>query len=311
MKLVVGTRGSKLSLIQTKEVLDRLMENFPDIEFDVKIIKTKGDLDLETPLYKIPQKGIFEREIDLALLKHDIDFAVHSMKDYPTKTFDDIVIAAVPPRRSPYDVFVSNIAKNIEDLPDKSRIGTSSLRREAFVKFVRKDLEVFPIRGNVESRLKKMREGVVDGLILAEVAIERLNEEVNYQRLNIEDFTPAAGQGALAVVARKQDDEILKILRSIDDEKSRFEVLMEREIISMLDVGCKTPLGVYVNLNLDRVNVIVSTVSIDYQRKVLINESVSGHDISQVTSYVVKVFREKGGERVLKEWRLNKLSERR
>lgn len=305
MRLVVGTRGSKLSLIQTKEVLDKLLEINSKIEFEIKIIKTKGDVDLETPLYKIPQKGIFEREIDLALLKKDVDFAIHSMKDYPTKTFNEITIAAIPMRRSPYDVFISNIAKTIEDLPNKSRIGTSSLRRESFIKFIRRDLEIIPIRGNVETRLKKLREGLVDGLILAEVAIERLNEKVNYQKLDIKDFTPPAGQGALAIVARKQDTKVLEILKSIDDKKSRFEVLIEREIISMLDVGCKTPIGVYANVKSDLVNVIVSTISRDYQRKILIDEFVKGEDVSQIASHVVKVFKENGGEKILREWRAN------
>lgn len=303
MKYIVGTRGSRLSIIQTEEVLSALRRLYPGMEFEVKVIKTRGDIDLKTPLYKIPSKGIFEKELDRALLDGVVDFAVHSMKDYPTKTHEELMIAAVPPRRTPHDVFISRISESLAELPPGSRVGTSSLRRQGYVKYMRPDVEVAPIRGNVETRLRKMIEGEVEALILAEAGIERLGEKIRYQRLGIDEMTPPAGQGALAVVARREDEELLKLLHSVNDEKSMLEVTIEREIISMLNVGCKTPLGVHASTKNDGIDVTISTISTDYREKVYVNKLFKSSGIREITSEVVKIFREKGGDRILQEWR--------
>lgn len=303
MKFKVGTRGSRLSLIQTMEVVDRLKEAFPEIEIEIKIIKTRGDVDLETPLYLISEKGIFEKEIDQALMRREIDFAVHSMKDYPTKLPNEVEIVAVPERRSPYDVFISKNSLSFNDLPKSSKVGTSSLRRKAFIKYCRGDLEVVPVRGNVETRIHKMFRGDVDALVLAEAGLERMGENVKYERLPIEEFTPPAGQGALAVVARRDDKELINILRSINHYKSWVETMTERNIISLLDVGCKTPIGVYVEMDADGLNITLSTVSIDYSKKIHMQTFVQRADIPEANVKAIKLFKEKGGLEILDSWR--------
>lgn len=303
MKLRVGTRGSRLSLIQTMEVVDKLKTKFPEIEYEIKIIKTRGDIDLETPLYMIPQKGIFEKEIDLALLRGEIDFAVHSMKDYPTRLSNELVIAAVPERRSPYDVFISRDGLSLNELSRNSIVGTSSLRRESFIKYVRNDLEIIPVRGNVETRIQKMLRGDVDALILAEAGLERIGEKIKYERLSIEDFTPAAGQGALAVVAMRDNQELIKILQSVNHYKSWVETMTERNIISLLDVGCKTPIGVYVEMSTDGLNMAISTVSTDYSKKVHVQTFSKDISISRASIDAVRLFKEKGGLEILNAWR--------
>ncbi|MCS7126597.1 MAG: hydroxymethylbilane synthase [Aigarchaeota archaeon] len=303
MKLVVGTRGSKLSIIQTQEVINSLKERYREMEFEIKIIKTTGDIDLETPLYRIQKKGIFEKEIDLALINREIDFAVHSLKDYPTDTLEGIRIVAVPKRLSPYDALTSRIGSDLIDLPRKSKVGTSSLRREAFIKYLRKDLEVIPIRGNLDTRLKKMFNGLVDAIVVAEAGLIRLGERVDFKRLNIDDFTPPAGQGALAVIARVDDDRLIEILSTINDEKSWMETSIERRIISLLKVGCKTPIGVCARVEKGGVDVTVSTVSLDYEKKVLVNEFIEGEDMEKISSKIVESFKREGGEEIIREWR--------
>lgn len=303
MKLTVGTRGSKLSIIQTREVIDSLKEKYREIDFEIKVIKTTGDIDLETPLYRIQKKGIFEKEIDQALVRREIDFAVHSLKDYPTETLEDVKIVAVPRRLSPYDVFISRIGSEILKLPSKSRVGTSSLRREAFIKYLRRDLEVVNVRGNVDTRLKKMYDGLFEALILAEAGLIRLGERVDYERLSIEDFTPPAGQGALAVVARADDSRLIEILSSINDEKSWIETSIERRIISLLKVGCKTPIGVYARAENNGVEVTISTVSIDYMKKIMVKEFIEGEDIEKASLKVVESYLREGGDKIIKEWR--------
>ncbi len=303
MKIRVGTRGSRLSIIQTMEVVDKLKSEYPEIEYEIRVVKTRGDVDLETPLYMIPQKGVFEKEIDQALIKGDVDIAVHSMKDYPTETIEGVIIAAVPERKSPNDVFISKNSMNLQDLPPRSCIGTSSLRREAFIKYVRNDLEVVPIRGNVDTRLRRMLSGEVDGLVIAEAGIQRLKENIKYTRLPIEDFTPPAGQGALAVVVRRDNYNLREILLKLNDYDSYMETMIERRIVSMLRAGCKTPLGVNAEIDRNEVKITISTVSVNYREKITIQEYFNLDNIEETVSKIVQVFREKGGEKIIGEWR--------
>ncbi|MEM0079144.1 MAG: hydroxymethylbilane synthase [Nitrososphaerota archaeon] len=302
MKLRIGTRGSKLSLIQTNEVVEKLRRFYPEIDVEVKVIKTRGDIDLETPLYMIPQKGIFEKEIDQALARGEIDVAVHSMKDYPTETIEEVKIVAVPERMSPNDVFISKISRDLNDLPPRSRIGTSSLRREAFIKYVRNDLEVLPIRGNVDTRLRKMMNGQVDGLVVAEAGLKRLHENIDYTILSIEDFTPPAGQGALAIVIRR-DPNLEEILSRLNDYESYVETMIERKIVSKLRAGCKTPLGVNAEISKDEVKITLSTVSPNYKEKITVQEYFKLNDIEEIVSKTIQIFREKNGDKIIEVWR--------
>src|SRR4030065_827214 len=177
MKLTVGTRGSKLTLTQTNAVLDSIMAIHPDVKFEVKIVKTFGDEDAKNPLFTIDRRGIFEKELGVAIANGEIDLAVHSLKDVPTVESPENVIAAIPKRGSPHDVLISRDRIPLDALPRCSVIGTGSLRRLAEVKYLRPDLEIKAIRGNVDTRIQKVKNGEFDGVIVAEAGLERMRKE--------------------------------------------------------------------------------------------------------------------------------------
>jgi len=301
VKIVVGTRGSELSLIQTQEVLELLKREFPDIDFQLKIVKTLGDIDQKTPLYKMGAKGIFVKALDRALLSGEVDIAIHSAKDYPTEVPPGIAIAAITRRVSPFDVFISSRYKSLQDLPPGSTVGTSSLRRLSHVKYLNPYVEVVPVRGNVDTRVRKLEEGLVDALIVAEAGIIRLGLSLSYTRLDPLSFTPAAGQGALIVTVREDDEELKRLLAVVNDESSSVEVTVEREVVRSLHVGCHTPLGVYARVEQGYVSVVVSTVSPDFKRRVLVH--VREGDPRRAVERAVEEFRTSGGLEVLDEWR--------
>ena len=244
MKLRVGTRGSKLSIVQTNAVLADLKLLHPELEFDVKIIKTLGDEDSRKPLFTIDRRGIFEKELGVAIAKGEIELAVHSLKDVPTEETPENVIAAIPKRASPNDVLISRNRTPLEALPKCGVIGTGSLRRLAEVKYVRPDLEVRAIRGNVDTRTRKVNRGEFDGVIMAEAGLDRIGlGSLIAERFSLESFTPAAGQGALAITAKKDNEEVLELLKSIDDAATRAEVTAERSLVLALEGGCRVPIG--------------------------------------------------------------------
>lgn len=303
-KIRVGARGSRLSILQAEEVIELLKARFPDVATDLITIKTKGDVDRTTPLYKMREKGVFEREINLALIRGEIDVAVHSAKDVPSSIPDEIVLAAVPPRRPPYDAFVSVQYDDLQDLPKGSKVGTSSLRRLSFLKYVRHDVDVIPIRGNVDTKLKKLEGGGYDALIVAEAGLQRLGVNVGYKRLDPEVFVPPAGQGALAIFARRDDSDVLNLLKGVDDFKSRFELLLEKKIVQAVNAGCRTPMGVLVDLKSDRVEVHVATVSPDLDRAVKVKRRYAlKEDMDEMAREVAENFDRLGGGDILDRWR--------
>ena len=244
MKLKVGTRGSKLSLMQTNAVLNDLKSIHSELDFEVKIIKTLGDADTRKPLFTIDRRGIFEKELGLAIANGEIDLAVHSLKDVPTVESPENVIAAIPKRGSPHDVLISRDRVPLDALPRCSVIGTGSLRRLAEVKYLRPDLGVKAIRGNVDTRIQKVKNGEFDGVIVDEAGLERMGIENQIsERFSLDRFTPAAGQGALAVTARKGNEKIIDLLRSIDHPSTRAEVAAERSLVLALEGGCRVPIG--------------------------------------------------------------------
>lgn len=304
VKIRIGTRGSRLSILQTEEVVRLLKARFPDVETEIVTIKTKGDIDRRTPLYRMREKGVFEKEVDLALLRGEIDIAVHSAKDVPTSIPEEVTLAAVPPRKPPYDAFISIYYNDIRDLPKGARVGTSSLRRLSFLKYLRRDVEVVPIRGNVDTRLRKLRSGNYDALIVAEAGLQRLNVSMGYRRLDPEIFVPPAGQGALAVLARKDDREVLNLLRAVDDHKSKFELSLEKEIVRKVGAGCRTPIGVLADLGSDRVKVRVATVSPDFERMIKVERELpKDNSVDEISNKVAEEFIELGGGEVLDQWR--------
>lgn len=236
----VGTRGSQLAFAQTNQVCKDLA-SITHENIDVNIIKTKGDKITNSQLYNMDAKGLFTKELDKALLEEEIDFAVHSFKDLPTELDEELEIVAVPKRVAPNEVLISN--KNWNELGPKSKLGTSSLRREAFCNYHNKNFELKPIRGNIETRISKVNDSDLDATIMAQAGLIRLNLTQHIKTVFPLDYiTPAAGQGALAIITRKDSDK-KEIISKLNDYQSRQEVLAEKQVLEELGVGCQWPIG--------------------------------------------------------------------
>lgn len=244
--LRVGTRASKLALAQSEAVAGLLRDRNPGVQVDIVEITTRGDADRETPLSSGSNVGWFTSALQEALLREEIDIAVHSYKDLPTKRPEGLSIAAVPLRADPRDALVSRSGKRLRDLPAGSVVGTSSPRREAQVHGIRPDIEVRSIRGNVETRISKVMDGEYDATILALAGMQRLGREREAtQVLGYEEMLPAPAQGALAVECRSGDEQARELAVSIDDTDLRNIVTAERVFLATLEAGCSFPAAAY------------------------------------------------------------------
>lgn len=240
----IGTRGSPLALAQAYETRDRLLAAHPGLSIEIIEIKTTGDKILDRPLSEVGGKGLFTKELDEALHDRRADIAVHSMKDLETAIPDDQVIGAVLRREDVRDAFISPKAKSIADLPAGAVVGTSSLRRQAQVLALRPDLKVVTFRGNVQTRLRKLDEGVADATLLAMAGLNRLNRaEVATCALETDEMLPAVAQGAIAITLRKGDEETLSLLGPLNDPETRIRVTAERAMLATLDGSCRTPIA--------------------------------------------------------------------
>jgi hydroxymethylbilane synthase len=255
--LRIGTRGSPLALAQANEIRGRLAAihaiSVDRIKLDV--IRTTGDAIRDRPLAQAGGKGLFTKEIDDALLAGVIDLGVHSAKDLPTTLPSGLAIAAVPPREDARDVFISLTAKALRDLRPGAIVGTASLRRQALLKRLRPDLTVVNFRGNVETRLRKLEEGVVDATLLALAGLRRLGlVEKATAVLAIDEFLPAVGQGCLAVVARADDTRVLPLIAPLNNTMSAQALTAERAFLAVLDGSCRTPIAGYAVVADDRLH---------------------------------------------------------
>lgn len=261
--LVIGSRSSKLAVAQTQYVIGKLKEFYPAWDFEIKTTKTVGDKIPDVSLNKIGDKGLFTKEIEEALLEGKVDFAVHSMKDLPTKLPKELKIAAVTERENPCDVLVSNQGFTIKTLPKYSKIGTSSLRRRAQLLHMRQDLNILDLRGNLDTRLKKLEQGLYDAIILAYAGIKRMGFMMKFSAISIEDILPQAGQGALGIEVLKDAHEIDDLVKVIDDADSHLAVDAERALLSVLEGGCQVPIGVAAKINGDRISIKAGIFSLD------------------------------------------------
>ena len=244
--MIVGTRGSQLALAQTNQVCADLSKLTKEA-IDVEIIKTKGDKITTSQLYNMDSKGLFTKELDIALLEEEVDFTVHSFKDLPTELDEDLEVVAVPKRESPHEVLISE--KSWNELEAGSKLGTSSLRREAFCNHYEKEFELKPIRGNIETRINKVFETDLDATIRAEAGLKRLNLTKYIKTVFPLDYiTPPAGQGALAIITRKDSDVKDKISK-LNDYVSMQEVFSEKKVLEELGVGCQWPIGSIARMN--------------------------------------------------------------
>ncbi len=300
MKLVIGTRGSKLALTQADLVAGLLKDRSPELEFEKRIVRTTGDKIRDAPLAKIGGKGLFVKEIDEAVAGGEVDFAVHSMKDVPTEMLEELEIACIPEREDIGDALVSRDGLTIEGLPGGAVVGTSSIRRGAQVLNFRGDLQIKDIRGNVDTRLRKIRSGEYDAIIMAKAGLKRLGLEGEItQELPLDMFLPTVGQGAIAVVARK-DFHGRKYLHTVNHEASAIGVKAERALLKRLGGGCQVPVGAVTSLDGD---LSLRAVILSPDGGTRIDAEVRGRprDAEEMGIAAAEELLRKGGEEILEK----------
>lgn len=252
MDLRIGTRGSKLALAQSEWVKAKIEAEHPRVKVELVRIKTKGDKILDSPLSKIGGKGLFVKEIEDALLKGTVDLAVHSMKDVPAELPEGLDLAVFPKREDPRDAFVSARYTSIRELPEGATVGTSSLRRSAQLLRMRPDLRVVSLRGNVDTRLRKLDSGEVHAIVLAAAGLKRLGLSGRITALlSPKNFVPAVGQGILAVELRSQDRRARRLLAFLNDEETERIARAERAFLAKLGGGCQVPVACYGRIKKD------------------------------------------------------------
>ena len=302
MKYLVGARGSQLSISQTNWVISELKKVNSDAEYEIKTITTKGDTDTR-PLFTIDQKGIFEKEIDRAVAQKEVDFAVHSLKDVPSELDDGLILACIPKREVVNDVFISSDGSSLDDISPNSIIGTSSLRRAVQVSRKRPDVTVKPIRGNIETRIKKVSGENYDGIVLAQAGISRLGVDVKYSPLSINDFSPSPGQGAIAIVTRENDSQTISMLKKIEDSTSRLEIEAERALSDFVDSGCRFPIGAYAKSNGSEITLDVVAFSVDGKKSIHVTKTGDKDDPYSIGKSAGEELREKGVNDLALNWR--------
>jgi hydroxymethylbilane synthase len=273
--LVIGTRGSRLAVWQAEWVQARLREIAPTVRVTLKRIKTSGDKITDVPLAKIGGKGLFVKEIEDALLHGDIDVAVHSMKDVPTVLPESLGILCVPVREDPRDAIISSGRRPLSTLQAGARIGTSSLRRQSQLLHYRADFEILTLRGNLDTRLRKLKDGDFDGIVLAAAGLKRLgwaHEVTEY--LPFEISLPAIGQGAIALEGRREDRFVRDLLGTLNDPATHTAVLAERALLDRLQGGCQVPIAGHARIEDNRLRLDGLVASVD--GKTIIRDTVEG-----------------------------------
>lgn len=263
-KLTIGTRQSLLALWQSNHIATLLREKYPECEVVLKKIVTKGDRILDVPLAQIGGKGLFTKEIETELADGTIDLAVHSLKDMPTVLPEGLCLTAITERANVGDAFVSNKYASFDELPLGAVIGTSSLRRKAQLLAARPDLQIMDLRGNVDTRLRKLDEGLYDAIILAAAGLERLGHGDRITALIPPDVClPAVGQGALAIEARTADDEVRSMLEFLNDLPTKQSTDAERAFLGLLEGGCQVPIGVHADVAGEQIKIEAIIAALD------------------------------------------------
>ena len=271
--LIIGTRGSKLALIYTEKVA-KFLKKISSTHIEIKKIVTSGDENQNDRLSNIGGKGLFSKKIETELINHKIDIAVHALKDMPTIETEGLITNFYLKRNSPNEIFISNNNIKFQDLKPNSIIGTSSYRREYQLQSIRSDLNYKLIRGNVDTRIKKLENGDYDGILLSKAGIEALGLDNKItQEFNTEELIPCAGQGIIAIQCRENDQEIINILEKINDNQSRIIANAERNVLKILEGDCDTAVGVYAKISKDIVNIKAELFSVDGKQRFYVDES--------------------------------------
>lgn len=300
-KIVVGSRQSNLALTQTNWVINQLKEAGIKNEFEVKKIVTKGDQILDVTLSKVGGKGLFVKEIEQAMFDKEIDFAVHSMKDMPAELPEGLVISSIPVREDHRDAYIAKNNVKLKDLPEGANVGTSSLRRAAQVLAERPDVKIKWIRGNIETRIRKLREEDYDAIILAVSGLKRvgLDEGLITEYLEPEVCVPAVGQGALAIESREDDTEMRQILQTISDDFTTKTVTAERTFLNLLEGGCQVPIGGYAYL--ENEDVILTALVGTPDGKTILKEVVRGQDPKAVGKEAADLLISQGAKEIVEK----------
>jgi hydroxymethylbilane synthase len=305
-KVIIGSRGSPLALWQANWVKDLLQEHHSDLAVDIKIIKTSGDKIQDVPLAKIGGKGLFVKEIEEGLLKREVDFAVHSMKDMPIIFPVNLCIACVTKRENPFDALISRNDIKLDDLPKGAKIGTGSLRRMSQLLYYRPDLNLVPLRGNLETRLKKLETEGLDAIILAAAGLIRLGwSDRITEVIPPEILLPAMGQGAVGIETRKNDVDNQILLADMDDEETHYALDAERALVSQLEGGCNVPIGSFATLNGDQITLKGLVASLD-------GKTIYKKELTDLKTNAVSLGRkmgneliEMGADRIMQEIKFN------
>ncbi len=300
-KITIGTRGSALALWQANWVKSELEREYPGIEVSITVIKTKGDKILDVPLAKVGGKGLFVKEIEDALLSHDIDLAVHSMKDVPTQLPESLQVTIFPPREDPRDAFFSHTGKSLKEMPEGAIIGTSSLRRIAQILHAYPHLKTKDLRGNVDTRLKKLERGEYDGIILAYAGVKRLGwaDKVT-ELLDPIISLPAIAQGALGIETRINDDFNNQRLAFFHDPKTALAVRTERSLLRTLEGGCQVPIAAYATVDENNKISLTGLVAALDGRKI-IKETASGIEPEKLGEGLARTLLQHGAGELLEE----------
>ena len=272
-KFIIGTRGSQLAQIYTEKVINDL-KKVSSTQIETKKIVTSGDENQKDRLSNIGGKGLFSKKIEIELINNNIDIAVHALKDMPSIETEGLITNFYLKRNSPNEIFISNDNINFLDLKPNSIIGTSSYRREYQLKSIRSDLNYKLIRGNVDTRIKKLENGDYDAILLSKAGIEALGltNKITHE-FNTEELIPCAGQGIIAIQCRENDQEIINILEKINDDQSRIIANAERKILKILEGDCDTAVGVYAKIDKDLVNIKAELFSVDGKQRFFVEES--------------------------------------
>ncbi|MBM7701337.1 hydroxymethylbilane synthase [Metabacillus iocasae] len=299
-KIIVGSRRSKLALTQTNWVIDQLKKQGLPYEFEVKEIVTKGDQILDVTLSKVGGKGLFVKEIEQAMLNKEIDMAVHSMKDMPAVLPEGLTIGCIPDREDHRDVLISKTGQTFEELPSGAVIGTSSLRRSAQLLAKRSDIEIKWIRGNIDTRLEKLKNEEYDAIILAAAGLARMgwSKDTVTQYLDADLSVPAVGQGALAIECREDDADLLSLLQGLNDAKTNATVTAERAFLHKMEGGCQVPIAGYGRfVNEQEIELTALVASPDGQT--VYKEKLTGNNPTDLGYKAATRLTEQGGKQLI------------
>jgi hydroxymethylbilane synthase len=299
--LKIGTRGSRLALAQSEWVRAEILARYPHMHVELIRIKTKGDRLLDSPLSQVGGKGLFVKEIEESLLSRDVDLAVHSIKDVPAELPEGLFLPIFPRREDARDAFISDCYKRIQDLPEGASIGTGSLRRSAQLLHLRSDLSVLPLRGNVDTRIKRLESGDIQAMILAAAGLKRLGLSSRIsQMLPADEFLPAVGQGALGLELRKDNDRVVDLIGFLNHIPTEKAVKAERAFLRRLEGGCQVPIAGHGRLEGDRIILDGMVAELNGSRVIRDQSTGSGDLPEEAGTFLAEKLLSSGADEILR-----------